>query len=102
MGPRVEILTMLACDQLKPEYTAGRGMEGLGVRPWGTSEPVVSWVSNSSHTSAFGLEAPHDMHGAEPAVWVTADDGPVAPPPSDQCKTDPVIQAAVARLQGGT
>jgi hypothetical protein len=40
LAPRVEILNLLVCDQLKPEYTAGRGMEDLGIRPWDMSSAM--------------------------------------------------------------
>jgi hypothetical protein len=113
LGPRVEILTMLVCDQLKPEYTGGRGMEGLGVHPWGGSEPVASWDPISSHVSwgpafsyvsgSVGSEVLlRDMHEAVSVVWMPADNGTALPPPSDQCKVDSIVQAAVAKLQGST
>jgi hypothetical protein len=40
LAPRVEILNLLVCDQLKPDYTAGRGMEDFGIRPWDISSAI--------------------------------------------------------------
>jgi hypothetical protein len=100
MGPRVEILTMLACDQIKPEYTGGRGMEGLGVRPWGISTPAASSSYPSQSVDLDG--PPGETRDQEVVTWVVVDDQTTPFQPSDQCKTDTVVQAAVAKLQGGT
>jgi hypothetical protein len=101
MAPRVEILTMLACDHLKPEYTAGHGLEDLGIHPWGPS-PSAASLDHSLPVSSFQL-ATHEhsgdeLHDTGYVNWEASGNGTVPPNPG-LCKTDPVVQAAVAKLQ---
>jgi MFS family permease len=99
MAPRVEILTMLACDQLRPEYTAGRGMEDLGIHdPWAKPIPAVS----PAHTAPVHSEQTYNGHALaldlDYSSYEAHRNGTVPPNPK-LCKTDPVVQAGVAKLQ---
>lgn len=89
IAPRIEIYTMLACDAHKPEYTAGRGTEGLGIHPpWWSKDDIVQ-ISASTAVSANSLN--------EQALSISMSNDTI--PPSPQlCRSDPVVQAAVARL----
>jgi hypothetical protein len=100
IAPRVEILTMLACDQLRPEYTAGHGMEDLGIHPWGwTAAPVVPAVAPAQ--THFGVNDYSDnAHDVEFVAWDIGKNGTLPPNPQ-LCKSDPVVQAGVAKLQAG-
>jgi hypothetical protein len=99
VAPRVEILTMLVCDHLKPEYTAGHGMEDLGIH-------TPSWGSRAIDRLGVSSVSPFWERGdaAETAVFVptTLEIGVNGTIPSNPklCKTDPVVQAGVAKLQG--
>lgn len=105
MAPRIEILTMLACDHHKPEYTAGHGMEDLGIR-------LPRWAHRGSDSiTILDRIAPVVDGGAQPfwavdgkadgsdAVYFATEVGGNATVPNPAlCKTDPVVQRAVTKL----
>jgi hypothetical protein len=99
LAPRVEIITILVCGQLRPEYTAGHGIVDLGIRPLASfgimSESVNSYSSSSNVDILFGVQ----QHPAPIVTVHFKNSNGTVPPTSQYCKTDPVVQAAVARLQ---
>lgn len=98
-APRIEIYTELACLELKPEYSVGRG-----------SSPM-------DHLSIPGSDLHmdfHDYHGvhlSSHSAWQSVsvelssfDDGTSSPSDEEtpnRCATDPEVQAAVAKLITG-
>jgi hypothetical protein len=89
---------MLVCDHLRPEYTAGHGMEDLGIRPWAAfwivPQNMNSHGSSSNDDTLLGVQ-----QLAQPLTIHIANSNDTVPPSTQHCKTDPVVQAAVARLQ---
>jgi hypothetical protein len=106
LAPRIEIYTMLACDAHKPEYTAGRGLENLGIHmPFSakSSGQVLVAYNSQSVSSSLTTEPVIDLDLAP--IHVGADEGPtngtVLPNPK-LCRSDPEVQAAVAKLIAST
>jgi hypothetical protein len=60
LAPRVEILTMLVCNQLEPEYTTGRGTENLSIPLWemngnGTTPPPYAELCKADAVVQAGV-----------------------------------------------
>jgi hypothetical protein len=83
VGPRIEIYTRLVCNVLKPEYTA---------------EPQVLFSLNG-HASGISLSllARLDYFLVKARVHRALQNDPSF----GSCASDPVIQAAVAKLSAG-
>lgn len=109
MAPRIEILTMLACDQHKPEYTAGHGMDDLGIH-------LPRWANRGSGNTVILSDSIPVASSDAPSFWSMDDkadstdtvyfvneigDGNTTVPNPALCKTDPVVQRAVAKLSTG-
>jgi hypothetical protein len=95
LAPRVEILTMLVCNQLKPAYTDGRGMENLSIRPW-DAVPAAS-----PFQADFNTEDLKEAHQVGYVTWEMNGNGTTPPPYAELCKADAVVQAGVATMQAG-
>lgn len=105
IAPRVEILTMLACDHHKPEYTAGHGMEDLGVRlpRWmhRGSDDITIFGDNARSTAvnahAFWT-TDTKANNADMVYFIEEAGGNTTVPNPSMCKSDPVVQRAVTKL----
>jgi hypothetical protein len=101
IGPRVEMYTVLACRVHAPELQyEPNGMLHL-------AQPHSLLSLNTARTLHDGL-SPDDpstpLVSAQPvSLYVPADTGPQQSyaPDRDQCASDPVVQAAVAKLSAG-
>jgi hypothetical protein len=111
IAPKIEVLTMLACDHLKPEYTAGHGLEDLGFRlpgwarhstaaPVALSSPVQASNDQAENNGAFWTV---DGKSGNDYVFLNAETGGNGTTPTNpqKCKSDPVVQKAVAKLSAG-
>jgi len=96
IAPRVQIFTRLACMAHKPEYMSEASPSihhyGIGhVASWEMPYSPANWTSldstlNGKVSVSFAADAPVKH---EPAS---------VPTPSDRCKRDPEVLAAVTRL----
>jgi hypothetical protein len=106
IAPRIEIYTMLACDAHKPEYTAGRGLENLGIHmPFSakSSDLVSATYVSQSFSSSLETNPVIDLNLAPVHAGADKDstNGTVLPNPK-LCRSDPEVQAAVAKLTAST
>lgn len=79
LAPKVAIYTSLACAQHKPEIAGN------------STRSIPLFVS---HADNFSYDVSKDAE-VSGAITISTKS------PSDPCKSDPVVQAAVAKLAGG-
>jgi hypothetical protein len=104
IAPKVEVLTMLACEHLRPELTAWHNHGDLNLptlalsgpsRPY---KPEISLDSRRIYTSFLHAEMNMNLvvipHTKEQLHETLAAD-------SQLCKSDPLVQKAVAKLSAG-
>lgn len=101
--PRIEMYTMLACSVHKPDIFRQNfpGVE-LGLQSFAVSD--VKALNLSAPNTSPVIEIPVHLPQV-PATNTDADDrdepAPDPPKRGNQCASDPVVQAAVAKLTAG-
>jgi hypothetical protein len=113
VAPRTELYIRLACADLRPEYDAFPiflPWPQLPHRGGGDNSTYASDMYTHPASFAGGYPTPHHGHPRPifdlnyyPTSTPGLGDGDTKglPGPNERCNTDPVVQAAVARLSAG-
>lgn len=102
MAPRIEIYTMLACSVHKPDVFKRNfpdfewDLHGLSL---GAANPNIS--SSIFPVMPIAYASSVSVPIVAPIFATSQDNGTVTPPRRNLCASDPVVQAAVAKLTAG-
>jgi hypothetical protein len=104
LAPRIEIYTMLACSVHKPDLFR-QNFPGIKLYPHSTIHETSGLdfrVPSSDIPTLSNIHVAHVFPGIYPFLDSSPKDDPIPPPKKGNlCTSDPVVQAAVAKLSAG-